>query len=1176
MNLATQPLREVVAAINQIKYGQMPQLVTELDYSARAVLLAQMFIDKPRQMLVVEPIASKIGALAEDLQQLLPNVPVMLFPMEDALAIEFSFASSDQMQQRIEVLNLLRSQQPCIIVTGVAGLRKRLSTPDVWENGHFNVSIGDEWSRELLERTLLSLGYEKVASVERIGQYSIRGGIVDLFPVGMEHPIRLDFFDEEIDSMRLFDEESQQSIENIEAVIIGPAHDILFDVEMQQTLLPQLQQRLDQQLLLVENENLHDTMSIGMNHQLTLLAQGEPLKYASAYMEAAQGTEPITLLNYLNRDALVVISEYDKVQLQFQHLMEEDQFWIEQEVAKGQLLPGLMIKAPVLEVLKHYQGAQLYFSAMSRGLGHLHFSKTHDIHYRAITPFYNQMSMVKTEIDHWLKLDYVIQVAVSSDKQAIKLVHLFEEVGIKALVVHNESSQLGIVNVIVSDLSSGFELPHLKWVVVTEKELFNKQKRRGGTRSHHVSNAERIKHYNELNIGDYVVHTHHGIGQFKGLDTVEINGINKDFLSVVYQGDSRILIPVDQIGLLQKYVSSDSKVPKLNKLGGTEWAKTKRKVAAKIEDIADELIALYAKREQLVGHAFGPDTPEQLEFENAFSYIETDDQLRSAQEIKQDMEKAKPMDRLLVGDVGYGKTEVAMRAIFKAVMGGKQVAFLVPTTILAQQHYQSIIQRFSDYPIEVRLLSRFVTKKKQDETIEDIGKGKVDIVIGTHRLLSQDVQFTDLGLLVVDEEQRFGVRHKERLKQLKSQVDVLTLTATPIPRTLHMSMIGVRDLSLIETPPSNRFPVQTYVMERNEGAIKSAIEREMARGGQVFYLYNRVATIEQRALEIQALLPNARVAYAHGQMTETELETVLIEFIQGEYDVLVTTTIIETGVDIPNANTLFVEDADHMGLSTLYQLRGRVGRTNRVAYAYLMYEPFKQLSEVSEKRLQAIREFTELGSGFKIAMRDLSIRGAGNLLGKQQSGFIDSVGFDMYSQMLKEAVDVKRGIRKAQPESQAQIEWQLMIDAYIPSSYIGSEQQKIAIYKRIQQIDSVESYRSLQDQLIDRYGEYSDEVEHLLMISLIRYYGIQAGVQQIKQTPRQLTVVLDHQAAQCLRGAVLFEALDGITLKSQVQVMATGMMIQFNIQGIMPANWLSALQRFVQQVAKIREQEEMK
>lgn len=1170
MNLATQPLREVVGAINQIKYGEYPQLVTELDYSARAVLLAQAFLERPRQLLVIEPISSKIGQLIEDLQQLLPTIPVLGFPMEDALAIEFSFASSDQMQQRIEVLNLLMSKTPCVIVTGVAGLRKRLSSPQVWKQNHVELKIGDEWSRDVLERTIQSLGYEKAVSVERIGEYSIRGGIVDIFPIGVDRPVRLDFFDEEIDSMRLFDEETQQSVENIESVNIGPAHDILFDVTAQQTLLPQLQQRLDQQLALIQDDHLRDTMSVGMNHQLTLLAQGEPLKYASAYLEATQMDMPITLLDYLDDEALVIVSEYDKVQLQFQHLMEEDQFWIEQEVAKGQLLPGLIIKAPVLEVLKHYQGAQLYLSAMSRGLGHLHFSKNHGIHYRAITPFYNQMNMVKTEIDHWLKLEYCIQVAVENEHQATKLVNLFEEVGIKAIITKDAQIHLGIVNIIVLDLSSGFELPHLKWVVLTEKELFNKQKRRGTTRSHHVSNAERIKHYNELNIGDYVVHTHHGIGQFKGLDTIEINGINRDFLSVVYQGESRILIPIDQIGLLQKYVSSDSKVPKLNKLGGTEWAKTKRKVAAKIEDIADELILLYAKREQLVGHAFGPDTPEQAEFENAFSYIETDDQLRSAQEIKQDMEKPKPMDRLLVGDVGYGKTEVAMRAIFKAVMGGKQVAFLVPTTILAQQHYQSITQRFADYPVEVRLLSRFVSKKKQDETIDDISKGKVDIVIGTHRLLSKDVQFTDLGLLIVDEEQRFGVRHKERLKQLKSQVDVLTLTATPIPRTLHMSMIGVRDLSLIETPPSNRFPVQTYVMERNEGAIKSAIEREIARGGQVFYLYNRVATIEQRALEIQALLPDARVAFAHGRMSETELETVLIEFIQGEYDVLVTTTIIETGVDIPNANTLFVEDADHMGLSTLYQLRGRVGRTNRVAYAYLMYEPFKQLSEVSEKRLQAIREFTELGSGFKIAMRDLSIRGAGNLLGKQQSGFIDSVGFDMYSQMLKEAVDVKRGIRKVQPESQQQIDWNLMIDAYIPATYIGSEQQKIAIYKQIQQIDSEESYRAMQDQLIDRYGEYPQEVEHLLMISIIRYYGIQAGIQQIKQTPRQLNVVIDNNIAQLLRGAVLFETLDGVDLKSQVQMTATGMTIQFNIAGVSATNWLSALQRFAKQIVQIK------
>lgn len=644
-------------------------------------------------------------------------------------------------------------------------------------------------------------------------------------------------------------------------------------------------------------------------------------------------------------------------------------------------------------------------------------------------------------------------------------------------------------------------------------------------------------------------------------------------IAIVYQENARILLPVDQIQSLQKYVASESKVPKLNKLGTSDWAKTKKKIATKIEDIADELIELYAKRESQKGYAFSPDKPEQAEFENAFSYVETSDQLQSTREIKEDMEKTRPMDRLLVGDVGYGKTEVAMRAAFKAVIEGKQVAFLVPTTILAQQHYNSLIDRFSDFPVNIGLLSRFVNKKKQSEVIDGLKNGKVDIVVGTHRVLSQDIEFSDLGLLVVDEEQRFGVKHKERLKQLKSQVDVLTLTATPIPRTLHMSMIGVRDLSVIETPPTNRFPVQTYVMERNEGAIKSAVERELARGGQCFYLYNRVATIDQRAAELSELIPEARIAVAHGQMTEVQLETILIDFINGAYDILVTTTIIETGVDIPNANTLFVDMADHMGLSQLYQLRGRVGRSNRVAYAYLMYDPLKQLSEISEKRLQAIQEFTELGSGFKIAMRDLSIRGAGNLLGKQQSGFIDSVGFDLYSQMLKEAVDVKRGLTKKNEGSSSSIEWDIQVDAYIPSRYISDERQKIAVYKSIQQIDSEDSYRQLQDQLIDRFGEFPDEVADLLEIALIKYFGLQAGIEKIKQKQTWVHIEFNEVITAKLQGPLIFEVVQDIPVKVQVAVEENKLKLSLLVRGLAGDQWLAYLKKIAQKIAKINLEE---
>ena len=615
--------------------------------------------------------------------------------------------------------------------------------------------------------------------------------------------------------------------------------------------------------------------------------------------------------------------------------------------------------------------------------------------------FHGQIDLLQSEIKRWQSSNFTVIFMTDVKERTGILQDLLEEHGVKVQIGTPNGAGVFILS---GHLTSGFELPMQKIAVVTEEELFKQQKKRK-TRPKTMTNAERIKSYTEIKPGDYIVHVHHGIGKYIGIETLEINGNFKDYLQIRYRADDKLFVPIDQIDLIQKYVGSEDKEPKLHKLGGVEWKKTKTKVAKAVQDIADDLIKLYAEREAAKGFAFSPDDAQMREFEESFPYEETEDQLRTIQEVKIDMERERPMDRLVCGDVGYGKTEVAIRAAHKAVLDGKQVAFLVPTTILAQQHYETMIERFQDTPVNIGVLSRFRSKKQQNETLAALHEGKMDILVGTHRILSKDVAYKDLGLLIVDEEQRFGVTHKEKIKTLKTNVDVLTLTATPIPRTLHMSMVGVRDLSVIETPPANRFPVQTYVMEHNGALIREAIEREMARGGQVFYLHNRVDDMGKQIDLIQTLVPEARIARAHGKMTESELESVILAFLDGEYDVLVTTTIIETGIDIPNVNTLIVNNADRMGLSQLYQLRGRVGRSNRVAYAYFMYQRDKVLTEVAEQRLQAVKEFTELGSGFKIAMRDLSIRGAGNLLGAQQHGFIDSVGFDLYSQMLEEAVE---------------------------------------------------------------------------------------------------------------------------------------------------------------------------
>lgn len=1159
--LFTTAFQPAIKQINKASQTGLPHLVTGLDGSARSVMIAELYHQRPQQLLIVEPVATNLSQLYDDLIQLLPDVKVLQFPAEESLALEYSYASMENMAQRVEVLNTLAQGENCIVLTPVSGIRKRLTPVDKWRYEMTHLELGAEMERSALERKLSDFGYTRQPMVQSPGEYSVRGSIVDFYPLNSDYPVRLDFFDIELDSIRYFDAETQTSVENLKAFELIPAKDILFSISEQQSINAAIETHTAKAIEKIEDETLVSIIQRGMQHQRETLASGEPLMFSSAYLEFwdPQGT---SLIDYLNANSLLIINDFAKIhQTEIQHT-NDDMYWLEQEISKGQLPPKLTVHLSAFDLLKHHQVARLHFVTIQKGLGNMTFEGIHSYQYRSMNPFFNQMPLIKTEVDHWFKQKATIQVLVSNQKQAKKTQQLFEDYNIKPTIIQHASDvQSNAVNIVIGSLSSGFELPLAKWVVLTEKELFNHVKKRK-IKNQHLSNAERIKSYSELNIGDYVVHVNHGIGQYTGLDTIEINGIHQDLLAIEYQNNARVLIPVDQIDTIQKYVASESRKPKVHKLGGSDWAKTKQKVAAKIEDIADELIALYAKREQEVGYTYGKDTPEQTDFENAFAYVETDDQLRSTAEIKKDMEKSRPMDRLLVGDVGYGKTEVAMRAIFKAVMDGKQVAFLVPTTILAQQHYNSLIERFAEYPVEVGLLSRFVTRAKQNETLEGLHNGAVNIVVGTHRVLSKDIRFQDLGLLIVDEEQRFGVKHKERLKQMKSQVDVLTLTATPIPRTLHMSMIGVRDLSLIETPPSNRYPVQTYVMERNEGTVMSGIEREMARGGQVFYLHNRVATIYQRADEISQLVPDARVAVAHGQMSEVELENVLIEFIQGHYDVLVTTTIIETGVDIPNANTLFIDNADQMGLSTLYQLRGRVGRTNRVAYAYLMYEPFKQLSEISEKRLQAIREFTELGSGFKIAMRDLSIRGAGNLLGKQQSGFIDSVGFDMYSQMLKEAVDIKRGKTTTRKTSARNMEWDIALDAYIPSTYISDELQKISVYKSIQQIDSEEEYRNLQDQLIDRFGEFPNEVADLLDIALIKHYGILSGVTLIKQQGQWLHVYFNPIASDILKGANVFEALNDIKLRAEIGMEGAQLKVSLLIQGKASDQWLNIVRKF--------------
>lgn len=1105
-------------------------LLTGLSGSAKTVMLAELFLSKQQSQVVVTDDLFHAQQLTDDLTNLLDEEQVFLFPVDEMLAEEIATSSPEFKSQRVQALNALLAQQPVVVVTSTAGLSRLLPPVDDWQKSQLKLTVGSELDLSATINLLAAMGYQRTKMVERPGDFALRGSILDIYSLNAQYPLRCDLFDTEIDSLRFFDATDQRSIENTEEAVILPATDfIAFPAELTQAadLVEKGYQKRLKQLTTPD-----DKQRLTGNFE-TVLADLRKGQLSDAYHVFASQIFPqqTGILDYLGKDGLVVFDDYSRLLEQENELQQQNAEWITDKLKQQSVLPETQLGVEVRQRQKNDQHVQIFLSLFQKGMGNLRFDQLVDIKARTVQQFFGQMPLLKTESERWRKQGQTTVIFVPDNERIAKVSQTLDDFGIPSIITKADSLQTKTVQVVAGALQSGFELPPAGLVVLTEHELFAKATRKQPKRQT-MKNTERLKSYTDLKKGDYVVHVNHGIGRFMGMQTIEVSGKHQDYLTIDYQDDAQLFIPVTQLDRVQKYVSSEAKTPRINKLGGSEWAKTKKKVAGKIEDIADDLVELYAKREAEKGYAFSADDSYQKEFEDAFPYTETPDQLRSAKEIKADMEKPKPMDRLLIGDVGFGKTEVAMRAAFKAIQDGKQVAILAPTTVLAQQHYETMTERFSGFPVEIGLLSRFVTKKQSTATIKDVKAGMCDILVGTHRLLSKDVQFADLGLLIVDEEQRFGVKHKEKLKQIKANVDVLTLTATPIPRTLNMSMLGVRDLSVIETAPMNRYPIQTYVIEQNYGVIVDAIRREMARGGQVFYLHNRVHDIEKKAAELQALVPDARIAYIHGQMSEAQMERILYDFINGEYDVLVTTTIIETGVDIPNANTLFVEDADRMGLAQLYQLRGRVGRSSRVAYSYFMYQADKVLNEVSEKRLEAIKDFTELGSGFKIAMRDLSIRGAGNILGKQQHGFIDSVGYDLYTQMLNEAVAKKRG-QKVQEKTDTEIN--LDVEAYLPGTYIEDPRQKIEIYKRVRQFTSHDEYVEVQDDLLDRFGDYPAEVAALLDIGLLKMYADQAMVASIKQNDRKISVKLSPSATKTFTAKQLLKAVAQTKFNASLQ-----------------------------------------
>ncbi|CAL3578145.1 TPA: transcription-repair coupling factor [Streptococcus pneumoniae] len=1139
------------------------QLILGLSTSTKALAIASSLEKEDRIVLLMSTYGEAEG-LVSDLISILGEELVYPFLVDDAPMVEFLMSSQEKIISQVEALRFLTdSSKKGILVCNIAASRLILPSPNAFKDSIVKISVGEEYDQHAFIHQLKENGYRKVTQVQTQGEFSLRGDILDIFEISQLEPCRIEFFGDEIDGIRSFEVETQLSKENKTELTIFPASDMLLREKDYQRGQSALEKQISKTLSPILKSYLEEILSSFHQKQ----SHADSRKFLSLCYDKTW-----TVFDYIEKDTPIFFDDYQKLMNQYEVFERELAQYFTEELQNSKAFSDMQYFSDIEQIYKK-QSPVTFFSNLQKGLGNLKFDKIYQFNQYPMQEFFNQFSFLKEEIERYKKMDYTIILQSSNSMGSKTLEDMLEEYQIKLDSRDKTNICKESVNLIEGNLRHGFHFVDEKILLITEHEIFQKKLKRRFRRQH-VSNAERLKDYNELEKGDYVVHHIHGIGQYLGIETIEIKGIHRDYVSVQYQNGDQISIPVEQIHLLSKYISSDGKAPKLNKLNDGHFKKAKQKVKNQVEDIADDLIKLYSERSQLKGFVFSADDDDQDAFDDAFPYVETDDQLRSIEEIKRDMQASQPMDRLLVGDVGFGKTEVAMRAAFKAVNDHKQVVILVPTTVLAQQHYTNFKERFQNFAVNIDVLSRFRSKKEQTATLEKLKNGQVDILIGTHRVLSKDVVFADLGLMIIDEEQRFGVKHKETLKELKKQVDVLTLTATPIPRTLHMSMLGIRDLSVIETPPTNRYPVQTYVLEKNDSVIRDAVLREMERGGQVYYLYNKVDTIVQKVSELQELIPEASIGYVHGRMSEVQLENTLLDFIEGQYDILVTTTIIETGVDIPNANTLFIENADHMGLSTLYQLRGRVGRSNRIAYAYLMYRPEKSISEVSEKRLEAIKGFTELGSGFKIAMRDLSIRGAGNLLGKSQSGFIDSVGFELYSQLLEEAIAKRNGNANANTRTKGNAELILQIDAYLPDTYISDQRHKIEIYKKIRQIDNRVNYEELQEELIDRFGEYPDVVAYLLEIGLVKSYLDKVFVQRVERKDNKITIQFEKVTQRLFLAQDYFKALSVTNLKAGIAENKELMELVFDVQNKKDYEILEGLLIFGESLLEIKESKE--
>ena len=1067
--------------LNQIENKQSPIAISGLnDVGAVQIETAiNQFGKKPICIITYNEIQAK--KIYENVKYFTENV--VLFPKKEIVTYDFVAESKDLPYERIETLNKIKDKKNLIVVTTIEALMQKLPPKEILFKNILEFKVGDIYNLEELKKTLVNLGYSRCEFIEGRGQFSVRGGIVDI-SINENLGVRIEFWGDEVDSIRNFNITSQRSINTLDKIKIYPAHEFVLDNSIEEIC-----KKITKKLTEEKQEEI-------LEQDIEQIKAGNYISKIDKYFNEFYDKQS-TLLEYLNDNYLIILDEISKIEARQRNISQDNSNLIKNLIEKEKIVPEALKNITSIDLNQlENEKSVIYFEKQDIVTNRQ--AEKYTFNYRQINYYKSEIENLFEDIKRWNKEQKSIYVMVSTKEKAKKLKEILEKEEIactidekldKTIIVKSTEK---IVTITIGKLPNGFENFEINQVVVSADELIEGKKKKTFANKAYKEGEKVV--FADLKIGDYVVHKNYGIGIFVGVNTITADGTTKDYIKLKYKNDAILYVPTSQLDSIRKYVGGDAINPPINSLGSKDWIKTKEKVKKNLRAVAKELIELYAKREKAKGYAFSKDTPWQSQFENSFPYQETDDQLRCIEEVKKDMENQRPMDRLLCGDVGYGKTEVAIRAAFKAVMDHKQVAYLVPTTVLAQQQYEEFRDRMAEFPIKVDILNRFKSKKYQDEVVKKLKLGEVDIVIGTHRMLSKDVEFKDIGLLIIDEEHRFGVKAKEKIKEYKSNIDVLTMTATPIPRTMHMSIVGIRDMSVIYEPPHNRKPVQTYVLEYDQEVIKEAITKELERDGQVFYIYNRVDTIQRKADEISRLVPEAKVSYAHGRMSGNQIEEIMQDFIDKKSNVLVCTTILESGIDIANANTIIVENADRMGLAALYQIRGRVGRSDRQAYAYITYRKDKMLSEEADKRLKAIKEFTEFGSGFKIAMRDLEIRGAGSLLGEIQSGHLEQVGYDTYCNLLDEVVKEMQG---TEIESDIDIQIDLNVTSYIPDEYIEDSAQKIEIYQNIALCRKEEDIQNVVDEIIDRFGNMPAELENLLDIARIKYLAKPFSISKI-------------------------------------------------------------------------------